>query len=135
MNKKQLLIDTTKSIKNINILKDKIINPKRPNLVIIIIVLLILAITCVWERVEIDAVSLNINKLKEEKSGLTAYNEILKAEIENKTRFESIDKIARNKLNMKFPGNNSVILVINKPKQETTNEKLKNIIKRVKIWE
>ena len=135
MNKKQLLIDTTKSIKDINILKDRIINSKKPNLVIIIIVLLILAMTSVWERVEIDAVSLNINKLKEQKSGLTSYNEILKAEIENKTRFESIDKIARNKLDMKFPGNNSVILVINKPKQETTNKKLKNIIKRVKIWE
>ncbi len=135
MNKKQLLINTTKSIKDINILKDKIINPKRPNLVITIFILLILAIICVWERVEIDAVSLNISKLKEEKSGLTAYNEILKAEIENKTRFESIDKIARNKLDMKFPGNNSVILVINKPRQKTTKEKLKNIIKRVKIWE
>ena len=137
MNRKQLLKNTTYNIKDINVLKAKIINHNKSNrnLLITITVLLTLAIIFVWERVEIDALSLNINKLKEKKLNYFTYNEILKAEIDNKSRFESINKIARFKLNMKFPGDNSVILVINNTEPKTQIKKIKELIEKVKIWE
>ncbi len=137
MNRKQLLKNTTDKIKDINVLKAKIINHNKSNrnLLITITVLLTLAIIFVWERVEIDALSLNINKLKEKKLNYFTYNEILKAEIDNKSRFESINKIARFKLNMKFPGDNSVILVINNTEPKTQIKKIKELIEKVKIWE
>ena len=136
MNRKTLLIKTTDNIRNINLLKERIINHKKSkqNLVITTSILLVLLIIFVWERVEIDAISLNINRLKQKKSSLTAYNEIMKAEIENKSRFESIDKIARNKLHMKFPGDNSVILVINKIEPRSTIEKFKELIGKIELW-
>ena len=137
MNRKQLLKSTTDNIKDINVLRAKIINHKKSNrnLLIAITVLLILSIIFVWERVEIDALSLNINKLKGKKINFFTYNEILKAEIENKSRFESINKIARYKLNMKFPGDNSVVLVINNSRPKTRIKKIKELIEKIKVWE
>ena len=83
----------------------------------------------VWERVAIDTLSMNTSKLKEKKASLTAYNEILKAEIEAKTKFESIDKIAREKLHLVFPGDNAVVLVLEGPPEKSVIKKSISFIK------
>lgn len=89
----------------------------------------------VWERVAIDTLSMNTSKLKEKKASLTAYNEILKAEIEAKTKFESIDKIAREKLHLDFPGDNAVVLVLEGPPEKSIFKKsisfIKNTLKSI----
>lgn len=134
MRKKRLLKNSEK-LKDINYIRKKTINPKTHKLFLYIIILFVLAIIYVWERVEIDAVSLNTARLKEEKSSLVSFNEILKAEIENKIRFESIEKIAKNKLGMDFPGNNSVTLVIDNTDKKSIFEKAKELIEKlVKIF-
>ena len=130
MRKKRLLKNSEK-LKDINYIRKKTINPKTHKLFLYIIILFVLAIIYVWERVEIDEVSLNTTRLKEEKSSLISFNEILKAEIENKTRFESIEKIAKNKLGMDFPGNNSVTLVIDNTDKKSIFEKAKELIKKL----
>ncbi len=134
MRKKRLLKNSEK-LNDINYIRKKTINPKTHKLFLYIIILFVLAIIYVWERVEIDAVSLNTARLKEEKSSLVSFNEILKAEIENKIRFESIEKIAKNKLGMDFPGNNSVTLVIDNTDKKSIFEKAKELIEKlVKIF-
>lgn len=130
MRKKRLLKNSEK-LNDINYIRKKTINPKTHKLFLYIIILFVLAIIYVWERVEIDEVSLNTTRLKEEKSGLISFNEILKAEIENKTRFESIEKIAKNKLGMDFSGNNSVTLVIDNTDKKSIFEKAKELIKKL----
>jgi len=130
MRKKRLLKNSEK-LNDINYIRKKTINPKTHKLFLYIIILFVLAIIYVWERVEIDEVSLNTTRLKEEKSSLISFNEILKAEIENKTRFESIEKIAKNKLGMDFPGNNSVTLVIDNTDKKSIFEKAKELIKKL----
>ena len=129
--RKKRSLNNSANFNDINHIRKNTINPKKHKFFIYIIVLFILAITYVWERVEIDAVSLNINRLKEEKSSLIAFNEILKAENENKTRFESIEKIAKNNLSMEFPGNNSVVFVIDNPDKKTIFEKVKELFKKL----
>ena len=130
MRKKRLLKNSEK-LNDINYIRKKTINPKTHKLFLYIIILFVLAIIYVWERVEIDEVSLNTTRLKEEKSSLISFNEILKAEIENKTRFESIEKIAKNKLGMDFPGNNSVTLVIDNTDKKSIFEKAKELIEKL----
>ena len=87
----------------------------------------------VWERVAIDTLSMNTSKLKEKKASLTAYNEILKAEIEAKTKFESIDKIAREKLHLDFPGDNAVVLILEGPAKKSIFIKSIDFIKNTLI--
>ena len=130
MREKRLLKNSEK-LNDINYIRKITINSKKHKLFLYIIILFVLAIIYVWERVELDAVSLNTSRLKEEKSSLISFNEILKAEIENKTRFESIEKIAKNKLGMDFPGNNSVTLVIDNTDKKSIYEKAKELIKKL----
>ena len=96
---------------------------------------MILSTVYVWERVAIDTLSMNTSKFKEKKASLVAYNEILKAEIEAKTKFESIDKIAREKLHLDFPGDNAVVLILDEPPKKSIFNKsidcIKNIIKSI----
>ncbi|NVM02846.1 MAG: hypothetical protein HWN67_10950 [Candidatus Helarchaeota archaeon] len=129
--RKKRLPNNSANFNYIDYIRKKVISPKKHKLLIYTIVLFILAIIYVWERVEIDAVSLNINRLKEEKSSLIALNEILKAENENKTRFESIEKIAKDNIGMEFPGNNSVVLVIDNPDKKTIFKKVKELFKKL----
>jgi len=130
MREKRLLKNIGK-LNDINYMRKITIDSKKHKLFLYIIILFVLAIIYVWERVEIDAVSLNTTRLKEEKSSLISFNEILKAEIENKARFESIEKIAKDKLGMGFPGNNSVTLVIDNIDKKSIFEKAKEIIKKL----
>ena len=118
------------NLKNIDTIKEKIINNRHPKFKLFkyIIITFILAFIYVWERVEIDAISLNINKLKEIKSSFISNNEFLKAEIENKTRFESIEKVATSELNMEFPGNNSTVFVLEDKNDKTIFNKLKEFL-------
>ena len=85
---------------------------------------MILSTVYVWERVAIDTLSMNTSKFKEKKASLVAYNEILKAEIESKTKFESIDKIAREKLHLGFPGDNAVVLILDEPPEKSIFKKI-----------
>ena len=124
------LSENSEKFNDINYIRKRITTSKNHKLFSYIIIIFILAIIYVWERVEIDEVSLNTNRLKEEKSTLVSFNEILKAEIENKSRFESIEKIAKNKLGMDFPGNNSVLLVIDNSDKKSIYEKAKELIKK-----
>jgi len=130
MREKRLLKNSEK-LSDINYIRKTTINSKKHKIFLYIIILFVLAIIYVWERVEIDAVSLNTTRLKEEKSSLISFNEILKAEIENETRFESIEKIAKNKLGMDFPGNNSVTLVIENTDKKSVFEKAKELIEKL----
>ncbi len=130
MRKKRLLKNSEK-LNDVNYIRKVTINSKKYKLFLYIIILFVLAIIYVWERVELDAVSLNTTRLKEEKSSLISFNEILKAEIGNKTRFESIEKIAKNKLGMDFPGKNSVTLVIDNTDKKSVFEKAKELIEKL----
>jgi hypothetical protein len=97
-------------------------------LFIYIIITFILAFIYVWERVEIDSVSFSINKLKGIKSSFIANNEFLKADIDNKTRFESIEKVATTELNMEFPGDKSIVFVLEDKNDKTIFNKLKEFL-------
>ena len=135
--KKISLKNSAVKLNKINLIKVKTTCQKKREFrfLFYIIIAFTLAIIYVWERVEIDAVSMNINKLKERKAGLIAYNEILKAEISNEARFDLIEKMAREKLNMEFPGNNSVILVLEKSGNKSffgkITEHVKSIIRKL----
>ncbi|MCK4966124.1 hypothetical protein KAS50_03780, partial [bacterium] len=85
-----------------NLTRESIISHKAAayKIIFYIVIVMVFSTVYVWERVAIDTLSMNTSKLKEKKASLTAYNEILKAEIEAKTKFESIDKIAREKLHL-----------------------------------
>ncbi len=131
MEKKGILKNAlVNNLKNIDTIKEKIINNRQSKfkLFIYIIITFILAFIYVWERVEIDSVSFSINKLRGIKSSFIANNEFLKADIDNKTRFESIEKVATTELNMEFPGDNSIVFVLEDKNDKTIFNKLKEFL-------
>ena len=118
-----------------NLRRENIISHKASayKIIFYIVIVMVFSTVYVWERVAIDTLSMNTSKLKEKKASLTAYSEILKAEIEAKTKFESIDKIAREKLHLDFPGDNAVVLILEGPAEKSLFKKSIDFIKNTLI--
>ncbi len=65
-----------------------------------------------------------IKKMKELNKQAYAENQRLKEELEDFNSMKSLEAIARN--NLKMAGEDEVLVIINKPQQQTTDEKSKS---------
>ena len=76
----------------------------------------------------------NMSKKRTEKGVKKKITFIVKVNMMSRSGLELYGLILFPKLNMKFPGDNSVILVINNPKPKTQIKKIKELIEKVKVW-
>lgn len=93
----------------------KFVIPKfsiQKRLVLPIILIFGLAVSYVWEQVTYNQLAMDVEKLRHQKDRLFQLNQYLKAEIDNKTRFEIIEKQAKTLLGMHFSPDSPIILVI-----------------------
>lgn len=95
--------------------------------VIPIILIFGLAVSYVWEQVTYSQLAMEVDKLRHQKDRLFQLNQYLKAEIDNKTRFEIIEKQAKTQLGMHFSPDSPIILVVpDKDTMETIKQTVKS---------
>ncbi len=78
---------------------------------IIVVMLMFVFITYVWQRVMIVEVGYNIERLRKEKAELSRRNAELLTEVASLSSLKRIEKIAAADLGMKRPENGSLIVV------------------------
>jgi len=83
------------------------------------IILLGLGILYIWEQAAVENVSMKVESLKQEKKSLINYTEFLKVEIETLSRFEKIEDLAKNKLQMEFSPEQPITLIMDNPEKKS----------------
>jgi len=93
------------------------IEKKRPLLRFLSIILLFsgLLVYYVWQQVEVNRIAIEIKKLEEQKNLLLTMNEQLKLEIDRKTNFDLIYKVAKEKLGLEFPDKSPEEILVDIP--------------------
>jgi len=95
----------------------ELIEKKRPLLRFLSIILLFsgLLVYYVWQQVEVNRIAIEIKKLEEQKNLLLTMNEQLKLEIDRKTNFDLIYKVAKEKLGLEFPDKSPEEILVDIP--------------------